>query len=609
MAWQGWLTLLVVAVAFIIMVRGWLTPDMTLLGGAVTLAVAHVLSPHELVGGFASTGMLTVAALYVVAAGLRETGALDGFGHSVLPGRPSEFAALVRMSGSVVILSAFMNNTAVVAMLLPVVVDWCRRQQVPTSRLLMPLSFFTVLGGTCTLIGTSTNLVVLDLVQRQATRGGKVLAPLLGDIGFFEPAWFGVPASLLGVTYLLFFGRRLLPARKPPAATISSAVREYLVNMRVRAGSPLEGKRVDAAGLRHLPGLFLIEIVRGTDIIAPVRPDHVLQGGDRLTFTGQRSTIVDLERIPGLEHVNPHEEEQSAASGERFYCEAVVSATSPLIGRNIREANFRALYNAAVVAVHRGGEHLSGRVGDIVMQGGDTLMLQSGPHFRDAHANNPDFYLVSGVREGRPVRKEKAWLAFGILLALVALFTTDWIAEVVAAFVCAGAMILFGCISPTEARRGVQWNVLLTIAAALAVGEALGKPGPAGEPSPAAAVAHFVTDATRSLGPLGTLAAVYLLTVAFTELLTNTAAAVLLFPVAISAAAQLGVSPRPFVMAVLFAASLGFCTPIGYQTNLMVLGPGGYRFTDFLRVGLPLTLLLAVLAIILIPLIWPLTPV
>ncbi len=428
-------------------------------------------------------------------------------------------------------------------------------------------------------------------------------ADALHGIGFFETGAFGAAAVLLGLVYLIFVAGRLLPDRKELLEDIGAAAREYMVNMRVQAVSPLVGRSVEEAGLRHLAGLFLVEVAREDRVIAPVTPNEILHAGDRLTFTGLRSTIVDLERIRGLVADDPHVDDPPATTPvERYYTEAVVSATSPLIRVSIRESNFRARYNAAVVAVHRGGERLTGRVGDIVLQASDTLLLQTGPHFVQAHANNPDFYLVSGVRDARPVRRERAWLSLGFLGLLVVLMSTEIVPGVVAALAVAGLMVVTHCISGAQARRGVRWGVLLAIAAALAIGEALWKSGAAH------VLAELVVGALGRYGPLATLGGVYFVTVLFTEMLTNSAAAALVFPLAISIAAELGVSPRPFAMAVLFAASYGFATPIGYQTHLMVFGPGGYRFSDFVKLGLPLDVLLGIAAVLLIPQVWPLTP-
>ncbi len=591
LTWEGWVTVAVIVGVFLAMLRGLATPDVLLLAGAVLVAVLGIITPAELLSGFANPGMLTIAGMFVVAAGLRETGALDRLGRGMLGTARTGGTALTRLAPQVTLLSAFLNNTAVVAMLLPIVSDWCRRHGVSPSRLLMPLSYITLLGGACTLIGTSTNLIVSGLMAQ---------TPSLAPLGFFEPARVGLLAVVVGLAYLALVGRRLLPDRRDLLVEMGAHAREYLANMRIEPGSRLVGLTVEQAGLRRLPGLFLIEIQREDRIIAPVEPDEILQAQDRLTFAGVVGTIVDLERIPGL--VSEEHEENGAAggpAGERRYCEAVVSGTSPLIGRTIRDSNFRAMYNAAVVAVHRGGTRLTGRVGDIVVRRGDTLLLQTGPHFVPAHCNNADFYLVSSVEDARPVRHQRAFVALFLLALLIVLLITGVIPVVVAALAVAGLMIGTGCVSAGVARRYVQWDVLLAIAAALGLGEALKASGAA------TALAHTLVGLTSAWGPLAALAAVYLVTVIFTEIVTNAAAAALLFPLAVSVAGELGVDARGFAMAVIFGASFGFATPIGYQTHMMVFGPGGYRFADFLRVGLPLNVLLWILAVAVIPLFWP----
>lgn len=597
MGWQGWYTLAVFVLVFAGLVRGAAPADMLLLAGTIAVALAGVISPEQALSGFSNQGMLTVAALFVVAAGLRETGALEVVGGWVLGQARTERGALLRLVASSAGLSAFLNNTAVVAMLMPIVSDWCRRHRVSTSRMLMPLSFATILGGTCTLIGTSTNLVVDGLMAAERRAGADGLAP----IRFFEPALLGLPLLLAGMVYLLTAARRLIPDRQDLIERFSAGAREYLVNMRVDADCPLVGATVEAAGLRRLPGLFLVEIVREGRIIAPVEPNETLLVGDRLTFTGAVNTIVDLERIRGLvpERHAP-DETMDLRSGERHYCEAVVSATSPLIDRTIRDANFRALYNAAVVAVHRGGERLAGRVGDIQLRPGDTLLLQTGPNFERAHRNSRDFYLVSLVPDARGVRHERSLLATVLLGMLVALLISGLIPTVMAAMLVAGAMVATRCISAGEARRSMPWDVLLTIAASFGLGAALEESGVA------ALAARELVALSAALGPAALVVAIYGVTMLLTEFITNNAAAVLVFPLAMAAAEACGLNPRPLAIAVMFAASASFSTPIGYQTNLMVYGPGGYRFSDFLRVGLPLNLLMWVLSSLLIPWIWEL---
>jgi di/tricarboxylate transporter len=482
-------------------------------------------------------------------------------------------------------------------MFMPIVMDWCRRNRVSPSKLLIPLSYLAVLGGTCTLIGTSTNLVVHGLMLQSSD-------PRINEgMSLFEIGKVGVPYAIIGVIYLLTIGFKLLPERKELLEQLGESRREYMADMLVQPGCKLIGRSVEAGGLRSLPGLFLIEIDRGGEIITPVGPNELLETNDRLVFTGVVSSVVELQRITGLVPIaDPDYESSPASQAQRRMCEAVISTNSPLIGETIRDADFRARYGAAVVAVHRGGSRVEQKVGDIRLEPGDTLLLQTQPHFARAHRNNPAFYLVSDVEQYRPARQHRAWIALLFFVVLLALMTTNAIPIVVAATLIAGALIAFGCISPGDARRSIDWQVLVTIAASFGVGTALHESGAA------SAVAGLLFDATKTLGPIAALAMLYFLGSVVMEVLTNNAAAVLMFPICIATANQFDASPRPFVIALALAASASFMTPIGYQTNMMVYGPGGYRFGDFFRVGALLNLILGIVAIILIPIFWPFHP-
>lgn len=596
MGWEAVFCFVVIFAVFAALAKG-IAPDAVLVGGVLLVTLARIISPEEAFAGFSNSGMLTVGALFVVAAGLRETGALDRVGALMLGTAATEKSVLRRLSATVTGMSAFLNNTPIVSMFIPIIVDWCKKRGAAPSRLLLPLSYLTILGGTCTLIGTSTNLVVQGLLEQTIAYNPDYESSLY-PMSFFELAWLGIPYAVVGSLYLYFVGYRLLPERKDPLDRLSESYREYLANMRIDETCRLVGQQVQEAGLRQLPGLFLIEIVREGEILAPVAPDQTLHAGDILTFTGAVSTIVELERIPGLESVADGGYE-SRGSRDRMLCEAVVSNTSPAQGKTIRDADFRATYNAAVVAVHRGGQRLKGRVGDIVLHPGDTLLLQTGPHFVRAHRNNPDFLLISGVDNSRPFQHEKGPVSLALLAVLVILMATGIVPIVVAAFLVAGLMIATRCISVSEARQSIDWQTLITIGAAFGLAKALENSGGV------AAIANLAVGSIGVWGPIAVLVAIYMITSVVTEVVTNNAAAALLFPFAVAIGHELGVDPRPFVMAITFAASASFVTPIGYQTNLMVYGPGGYKLTDFVRVGLPLNLVLTALAAVLIPWIWP----
>ncbi len=598
MTWTAWFALVVTVFVVAGLAKN-LAADALLWGAVVVCGFAGILSLEEMFIGFTNTGMLTIAALYIVAAGVRETGALDLVARKLLRGVRTSRALMVRLGMVVPVLSAFLNNTPVVAMLIPMLSQWSAKHRVSPSRVLIPVSFMSILGGMTTLIGTSTNLVIHGMMA-DAAASRPDLEQSLRPMGLFEIGAVGIPCAVLGVVYLIFFSRRLLPERMDMLEEIGSSPREYMVEMKVTEECQFVGMHVEEAGLRHLHGLYLHEIVRDGELIAPVQPDHLIEAGDVLSFSGVVSTIVDLERLPGLIPVaDPGYEHQLSVQREHMLTEAVVSPTSPIIDQSISASNFRALYNAAVVAVHRGGTRLSGRVGDVVLRSGDTLLLQTGPHFVDAHRNNRDFFLVSGVADSQPPRHDRAVLSLVLLAVMIVLLTTQVMPTVLAAFFVAGAMIVGRCISVPNARQALELQTLFAIAGAIALGQALLNSGAVH------AVAHGTVSSLGTWGPFAVLAGIALLTMLFTEVVTNTAAAALMFPLAVATALDLGVDPRPFVMVVALIASASFLTPIGYQTNLMVFGPGGYRFTDFGRVGLPLSLLLLLAAILLAPRVWP----
>jgi di/tricarboxylate transporter len=595
---EGWEALGVTTLVLVVLALEWAPADVTLLGGAVLLALLGVITFEQAFAGFANSGMMTVAALLIVAAALRETGVLDWVGHRVLGKVQTEQGVLVRLAVLVLGGSAFLNNTPIVAMLLPIVIDWCRRRQVSPSKLLIPLSFLTILHGGCTLIGTSTNLVVQGLLK--TAKSPERFPDSLRPMWLLEIGQVGIPCAIVGTIYIMTIGRRLLPDRKELIEQLGEARREYLVEMLVQPGCRLVGQTVEVAGLRRLPGLFLIEIDREGTLIAPVEPTEVIRPNDRLVFTGVVSTIVDLEKIPGLVPAADASYEVTPKKRRgRLLCEAVVSRSSPLEGQAIRDADFRALYNAAVVAVHRDGARLTNKVGDIVLRPGDTLLLQVGPHFARAFRNKPDFYLVSDVEDSRPSRYDRAWASVAIFALMIVLLSSNWRDTALVGFLAAGLMVATRCISTTEARKAVEWPLLVSIAAAFGISAALEKSGAA------ATLAHELVNWTRAYGPAATLAALYFGTMVLNEMITNNAAAALTFPLAVQAAAALEVSPRPFVMAITLASSFAFASPIGYQTHMMVYGPGGYRFADFVKVGLPLNLLIWGLATLLVPMVWP----
>jgi di/tricarboxylate transporter len=586
--WHDEITLIVVGLMVVGLVREKLTPDVLVVGAMALLLLLGVLDPGDALQGFANPSLATVAALFILAGSMRSTGALEMLSKRLFGPTESIRGVLLRLTSVTSFASAFLNNTPIVAMLMPAVVGWSKRHGLSPSRFLIPLSYASIVGGVCTLIGTSTNLVVSGLLEGSGFSG----------FGMFELSVVGVPCAVVTIVILTFLSPRILPERIDVMRVAAGARREYLVEMRLGGPSPLIGQSVEEAGLRHLAGLFLVRIERESGVISPVSPGERLREGDQLTFAGVVETIIDLQRFRGLV---PIVHDRPLEADDRWVLhEAVISRGSPLIGENIRDANFRGRYNAAVVAVHRHGERVHLKIGDIVLRAGDTLLLEAAPGFARSFRDSLDFYLVSEVEESAPPRHHRASWAILILAGMVLLVAFGVLPVVTAALAAAMGVIAVGCLSPGDARRSIDASVLLVIAGSLGIARALEKSGAA------ATLAHLVVEGARDLGPLGVLAAVYVLTMVLTEVISNNAAAALVFPVALASAAEIGADPRPFAVAVAIAASLSLATPIGYQTNLMVYGPGGYRFTDFARLGVPLQLVLALLALTLIPRIWAL---
>ncbi|MCA9570830.1 MAG: SLC13 family permease, partial [Myxococcales bacterium] len=510
----------------------------------------------------------------------------DRLGQILFATARSEKQVLWRMYFSVTGLSAFMNNTPIVAMFIPMVRQFALKIGVAPSKMLMPLAFATMFGGTCTLVGTSSNLIISSQLERSG----------LATLGMLEIGKIGVPSTILGILYLVFVGRHLLPARKDLLESVAEEAREYLAEVEVKPEARIVGQKVEAAGLRHLDGLFLIELRREDGhVVRPVAPHDRILAGDHLVFSGEAGKLGELLiELPGL-----------VPSGEvhlggRGLFEVVISHRSAFVGNTVKEADFRRRVDAAILAVHRAGERIEGQIGEIVLQPGDTLLLSASPGFYRTFRNSALFYMVSAVPTELPSRADKANLTLVTLLGLVVMPAAFGVPMLVAAMAALLVLlVVVQAISPRAARASVSWNVLVLIGSAFGIAHALESTGAA------SALGRSLVDLTQPLGPRATLATVYVLGVVFASFISNAAAAALLFPIAATAATAGGNDVRPFAIALAMAASAGFSTPIGCQPNLLVYGPGAYRYGDFTRVGLPLNLMFAVVAITFVPWIWP----
>jgi len=587
MAPEGIFIILLLIGSFLILFLSRIPADAVFAGALAILIIGGILPVSEALAGFSNEGMLTVATLYIVASGLRETGAIQFVIHNLLGTPKKMWVTQARIIAPVMGMSAFLNNTPIVASFIPALQDWARKFRVPVSKLMIPLSYAAVLGGVCTLIGTSTNLIV----------NGLLIAEKNITLRLFEPAFVGVPLSIAGFIYLLIAGRKLLPDAKSLMSTFENT-REYTIEMIVREGSSLVNKSIEEAGLRNLPGLFLVEIVRDGTILAAVEPDEVFQSGDRLIFTGMVESIADLQQINGLEPATDQVFKLDTARRDRHLVEAAVSPSNPLIGKTVKEGEFRNRYGGVILAVSRSGERVKQKVGDIQLQTGDVLLMETPRNFADRYKNSSDFLLVSTLAKNSFPNYKKGWVAWVILALMVFIVVMNYLTMFQASLLAAVAMVVTNCTTMNTARLDIDWQVLIVIASALGIGNALLVTGTAEQ-----LAMSFIGLAGEH--PYLALIATYLITWALTEMITNNASAVLIFPIAISVADSMGVSFMPFVMTIIFAASASFATPIGYQTNLMVYGPGGYKFSDYLKIGLPLNLLVALITLVLVPYIWP----
>ncbi|WP_244890867.1 SLC13 family permease [Modicisalibacter xianhensis] len=562
-----------------------IAPDAILMAALTALVITGILTPAEALQGFANPGVMTIATLYVVAAGLKETGAVQWIAHRLLGQPRSLQRAQLRLLIPASVLSAFMNNTTVVAMFIPAVQEWAHRLRFPPSKLLLPLSYAAILGGTCTLIGTSTNLVINGLLQSQ-----------MGiSLGMFDIAWVGVPVLLAGGTFLLLFANRLLPQRESVIEQVEHA-REYSVEVVVEPNGPLIGKTIQEAGLRHMQHGYLAEIQRGERLLTAVSPQTELMAGDILGFIGAPECARELRGVHGVRPANGDVRKLNIAHHRRCLVEAVIGPDFAGLGQTIRESRFRTRFQAVILSISREGRRLPGKLGDIQLRVGDTLLLETDHDFVEQYRYRKDFLLVSALNDSTPPNFKKAPLALVILAAMVGLSAFSILSILEAAFLAAGTMLATRCITVSKARRYIDLQVLVVIAASFALGAAMTKSGAA------QAIAELMTSNVTS--PWLALAMVYFVTVLFTELITNNAAAVLMFPIAVEVAEQLNVNIMPFAIAIMIAASASFITPLGYQTNLMVYGPGGYRMKDYVANGLPVSLLVGGAALCFIPTVW-----
>jgi di/tricarboxylate transporter len=587
------LLLVIVAAALALFTFEWVPADVAALGILLVLILTGLLPAEQAFAGFGSETVLMLLGLLILTAALVETGVVELASRAILRRAgtaPNRTLAIVMVAG--LSLSSFMSNTAATAFLLPVVTGLAARLRVSASRLLMPLAFATILASSVTLIATSTNIVVSGMLVQQH----------MPAIGVFELTPVGLPIALTGLGYMLLFGRRLMPERaEDEALTDEFRLRPYITEVAVLPGSPLAGKTLAESAVGQVLGVTVLAVLRDeTKIIAP-GGDTELLSRDTLLVEGERDAIVKLQAAEGIEvHPDAQLSDKDLQANDTRLVEAVVLPGSPFVGRSLQTLRLREQYGLQLLAVNRVSGLLRERLGDVRIRMGDVLLLQ-GRQAELAGLQEKNAFRVLGVVESRPPHPRRARLAIALFAGALILGASGIVSLAVAALLGAVLAFLTRCITPEEAYRRVEWRALILIASMLALGAALQETG---------AASFLATEIVALVGhapPVWLLGGFFVLTVLLTQPMSNQAAAAVVIPVALQTAAQAGLNPRAFAMMVAVAASCSFLTPLE-PACLLVYGPGHYRFRDFMKVGAPLTLIIFVIAMVLVPRVWPLAP-
>ncbi|MGB6220441.1 SLC13 family permease [Haloferula sp.] len=598
--WHQYFVFALTIAVFAAFLWGKLSVELVALSAAGLLLVTGILDRDDLLSAFSNPAPVTIGALFIISAALERTGQIARLGrifNTVAKG--SERRALAALLIVCTVCSAFVNNTPLVVILLPVILGFCRDSGAKPSRLLIPMSYATILGGTCSMAGTSTNILVDGIAREQG----------IAEFHLFSIAPLGIIYAVVGGSYLWFFGSKLLPARDTLATLLDATRgREFLIQAGVPENSPLIGKSALEVLANRSRKLKIIEIRRRGRILEANLKEIILEQGDRLLIRTGTKGVAELHRSDDVS-LGMGEELDALEQREAVLLEGMIGPNSRLAGRSLADIAFRQSYGSLILAIHREGQNITKDFETLRLEFGDTLLVEGSREGIERLKAERDFITLSEPRpEVFNLRKAPFALAGIVLFVFLAAFNFEWIGlslkldTFAAAFLAALFVLLVGCLSPREAYEAVDWKILLLIIGMLALGVAMDKTGAA------TTLATFVADKLGPLGPWGILCGIYLLASIMTEMVSNNAVAVVLAPIVIRIAEAVEVSPLPFLVAVMFGASASFATPIGYQTNTYVFGAGGYHFKDFVKVGLPLNLILWVIASITIPLIWKFHP-
>lgn len=564
--------------------NNWLGASFTFVLGILTLGLTGILTPKEILIGFANEQIIVILVLLLIGDIIKSKGILNNFFEKlVFRGAETYNRFLGRMMYVVAGFSAFLNNTPIVAVMMPYVNKWSNKNQIASSKLLIPLSFAAILGGTITLIGTSTNLIVNSML------GEQNVFPKLHSLEMFDFAWVGIPMTLIGVAYLWLVSEKLLPKNMDILKKAESNLRNYLVNIKIVGNSNWVGKTVSQAGLRNLNSLFLVKVERGKEVFSVISPNFILHKNDILSFAGDTTAISELiEPQNGIvfEEGGVHQNVQKAN-----LLEVVLSHNSKLINKTVKQIGFRSIYDASVIAIHRNGEKLKGKIGNIELKSGDVLLMLTGEDFDDLSFRSKEFYRISKLRTyEKPKTKDAVILIGGLILAII-LSAVKLVPLFIGILILLTIIMLSGVTNPKDIEKGIDLNLGLTIAMALALGLAMSKTGVAAD------ISHGIINLLAPFGVLGLMVGIYIATSLLAAYITNVASVAIIFPIVLAIAGEKALNPLPFVLLIAYAAAANFMTPIGYQTNMMVYGPGSYKFTDYMKIGLPLTVIYGVGAV------------
>lgn len=599
MTLEGFIVLGIIFITIIALAKEVMRPGLVFFSSAVVLMATGILTDKEMLAGFSNKGMITIGVLFLVSEGVRQSGILNRLAQTYLPRKRRKMVFLIpQIMLPVSILSAFLNNTPVVIIFAPIIKKWTEKLNLSSKKFLIPLSYATIFGGMCTLIGTSTNLVVHGLIIENGYEGFSMFE--LGKVGIF--------IAILGTIYMAIAGNKLLPGEKILFNTKSiTEYKDYYYDIIIPESSNLIGLEVKNGRLKELKNLLIRNIERDGNIIETKKGSFQLLANDKLLVAGKSDRLtyilanenVKLSRIDLLKDVSKKDLKQY---------EAVIAPRFPGVGKTIPEFNFYEHYQAVVIAIHRNGERITSNIGSLKLKPGDNLVLLTTEKFIQNWGESKIFYLTSYIRDYRTTGTFwKKWLAFIILLLMIIGTTVGKFFDSPSGInfdmfyfsSIAAILLIWMKIMPHQKyTKAISWDVLITIACAFAISKAMQNSGAA------EALARTTINLSKGFGPLGVLAALYIITAIFTEIITNNAAAALVFPIALAAAHQLQVDPKPFFVTIAIAASASFSTPIGYQTNLIVQAIGNYKFSDYLKIGLPLNILALILSLLLIPYFW-----